>query len=111
MRARATMPTNGRSAPGADQSWAAAARPRKGLAVVTCMDARIDLRELGIETGDAHVLRNAGGIVTDDTIRSLMLSQRLLGTTEIMLIHHTGCGLHNLDEVGFKARVGAETGA
>ena len=81
------------------------------LAIVTCMDARIDpVQIFGLERGDAHVLRNAGGVVTDDVIRSLMLSQRFLGTTEVMLIHHTRCGVHNLSEEQVKAEIEAETG-
>jgi carbonic anhydrase len=69
-------------------------RPARQLAIVTCMDARVNLwRSLGLADGDAHVLRNAGGIVTDDVIRSLALSQRAMGTREVMLIHHTDCGL------------------
>jgi carbonic anhydrase len=73
-------------------------RPAKELAIVTCMDARVNLwRSLGLADGDAHVLRNAGGIVTDDVIRSLSLSQRMMGTREVMLIHHTNCGLEFLD--------------
>src|SRR5437763_16236989 len=69
-------------------------RPAKQLAIVTCMDARVNLwRSLGLADGDAHVLRNAGGIVTDDVVRSLSLSQRTMGTREVMLIHHTNCGL------------------
>ena len=68
--------------------------PRLNLAVVACMDARIDVHGLlGIAEGDAHVIRNAGGVITDDAIRSLTISQRLLGTTSIMLIHHTDCGM------------------
>ena len=68
--------------------------PAKGVAVVACMDARLDVHGmLGLELGDAHVIRNAGGVITDDEIRSLLISQRLLGTTEIILIHHTGCGM------------------
>ena len=67
--------------------------PSKHVAVVACMDARLDVyRALGINEGEAHVIRNAGGVVTDDEIRSLTISQRLLGTTEIILIHHTDCG-------------------
>lgn len=68
--------------------------PAKGVAVVACMDARLDVHGmLGLGLGDAHVIRNAGGVITDDEIRSLVISQRLLGTTEILLIHHTGCGM------------------
>ena len=69
-------------------------RPARRLAIVTCMDARVNLwRSLGLADGDAHVLRNAGGIVTDDVVRSLVLSQSAMGTREVMLIHHTNCGL------------------
>jgi carbonic anhydrase len=75
------------------------ARPARKLAVVTCMDARIDpARLLGLEPGDAHVLRNAGGAVTADVRRSLVISQRLLGTQDILVIRHTGCGMLGLDE-------------
>jgi len=85
--------------------------PRLRLALVLCMDAALDpLALLGLEPGDAHVLRNAGGVVTDDTIRSLAISQRLAGTEEIMLIHHTGCELETLDEEGFRDELRRETG-
>lgn len=68
--------------------------PAKGVAVVACMDARLDVHKiLALEEGDAHVIRNAGGAVTDDAIRSLMISQQLLGTKEVILIHHTDCGM------------------
>src|SRR5437762_9519867 len=73
--------------------------PAKRLAVVACMDARIDVHKvLGLQEGDAHVIRNAGGAVTDDAIRSLAISQRLLGTKEIVLIHHTDCGMLRSEE-------------
>ena len=73
--------------------------PAKHLAVVACMDARLDVHAiLGLEPGDAHVIRNAGGVVTDDTIRSLTISQRALKTRSVLLIHHTGCGLQTLTE-------------
>ena len=86
--------------------------PRRKLVVLTCMDVRLDIHWiLGIEPGDAHVLRNAGGVVTDDVIRSLLVSQRLLGTREIVLIHHTTCGLLGLDDAEFVAAVEADTGA
>jgi len=79
------------------------ARPSRGLAVVTCMDCRLDpLGALGLEIGEAHVLRNAGGVVTDDVIRSLAISQRRLGTREVVLIHHTECGMEKLDEGEFR---------
>ncbi len=72
----------------------ASARPRRGIAVLTCMDARIDpLAVLGLELGDAHVIRNAGGLVTDDAIRSLSASQKLLGTSEIVVLMHEDCGM------------------
>jgi carbonic anhydrase len=85
--------------------------PAKGVAVVACMDARlIPTRVLGLEEGDAHVIRNAGGVVTDDEIRSLAISQRLLGTTEIILIHHTDCGMLTFTDDEFKRSVQDDTG-
>src|SRR5688572_1768781 len=85
--------------------------PAKGVAVVACMDARlIPTRVLGLEEGDAHVIRNAGGVVTDDEIRSLAISQRLLGTTEIILIHHTDCGMLTFTDDEFKRAIQDETG-
>jgi carbonic anhydrase len=85
--------------------------PAKKVAVVACMDARIIVsRILGLEEGDAHVIRNAGGVVTDDTIRSLAISQRLLGTDEIVLIHHTGCGMLSFTDDDFKAQIEQDTG-
>ncbi len=85
--------------------------PSRRLAVVTCMDARLDLfAMLGIERGEAHIIRNAGGIVTDDVIRSLSISQRLLDTREVMLILHTGCGLMGLSDEEFAAQLEAEAG-
>ncbi len=87
------------------------ARPSRGVAVVACMDSRLEVSALlGLAIGEAHVLRNAGGVVTDDMIRSLAISQRLLGTTEIILIHHTGCGLLNVTDDSFKASISDETG-
>ena len=87
------------------------ARPVTGVAVVCCMDARIDVFALlGLGQGDAHVIRNAGGIVTDDVIRSLLISQRMLGTTAIMLIHHTECGMLSFTDDSLKAQIEAETG-
>jgi carbonic anhydrase len=78
--------------------------PARKVAVVTCMDARIDpARILGLKEGDAHVVRNAGGVVTDDMIRSLAISQHLLGTEEVLVIMHTGCGIHGLDNDAFHA--------
>ncbi len=85
--------------------------PARKVAVLACMDARLDPAHiLGLARGDAHVLRNAGGVVTEDTIRSLLLSQRLLATEEIMLLHHTDCGLAGLDEDELATAVEAETG-
>ena len=87
------------------------AAPARRLAVVACMDARLDVpRILGLRAGEAHVIRNAGGVVTDDVIRSLCLSQRLLDTREVVLVHHTGCGLQLLDEHQFLSELEAETG-
>jgi carbonic anhydrase len=85
--------------------------PAKAVAIVTCMDSRIDtFRIFGLQSGEAHVLRNAGGLATDDMLRSLVLSQRLLRTREILLMHHTGCGLHRADEAALRATLRAETG-
>ncbi|HUP31834.1 MAG TPA: carbonic anhydrase [Gaiellaceae bacterium] len=86
-------------------------RPARALAVVTCMDSRLNVfAALGLRDGDAHVLRNAGGVITDDAIRSLAISQRLLGTREIMLIHHTDCGMQKLTDDGFRAELQESTG-
>jgi carbonic anhydrase len=85
--------------------------PAKQVAVVACMDARLNVHGLlGLREGDAHVIRNAGGAVTDDAIRSLMISQRLLGTREIILIHHTDCGMLTFADDEVKAAVEADTG-
>src|SRR5215210_5353484 len=85
--------------------------PAKQLAVVACMDARLDVHGLlGLELGDAHVIRNAGGVVTEDEIRSLAISQRLLGTEEIILIHHTDCGMLTFTDDDFKRSIQDETG-
>jgi carbonic anhydrase len=85
--------------------------PAVGTAVIACMDARLHpYAILGLSEGDAHVIRNAGGVVTDDVIRSLAISQRLLGTTEIMLIHHTGCGMLTFRDDEVKAQIEADTG-
>jgi carbonic anhydrase len=85
--------------------------PGKKTAVVACMDARLDpARALGLEEGDAHVIRNAGGVVTDDAIRSLAISQRLLGTEEIILIHHTDCGMLTFSDDDFKRQIQDDTG-
>ena len=85
--------------------------PAKQIAVVACMDARMETGVLlGLLEGDAHVIRNAGGVVTDDVIRSLTISQRLLGTREIMLIHHTDCGMLTFADDGLKQQIQDETG-
>ncbi|HEY7628021.1 MAG TPA: carbonic anhydrase [Ilumatobacteraceae bacterium] len=88
-----------------------ALRPRRQLAIVACMDSRMDIFQmLGLAHGDAHIIRNAGGVVTDDVIRSLVLSQRLLGTREILLLHHTDCGLQKVTGDSLKDELEAETG-
>jgi carbonic anhydrase len=85
--------------------------PAKHVAVVACMDARLDVyRILGLNEGEAHVIRNAGGVVTDDEIRSLAISQRLLGTQEIILIHHTDCGMLTFTDDDFKKSIQDDTG-
>ena len=85
--------------------------PRRHLAIVTCMDSRLDVfAALGLGDGEAHVLRNAGGVITDDVIRSLAISQRLLGTREVMLIHHSDCGMQKISDDGFRAELQEETG-
>jgi len=86
--------------------------PSKNVAVIACMDARLDVYGLlGLKDGEAHVIRNAGGVVTADEIRSLAISQRLLGTREVILIHHTDCGMLTFTDDGFKAEIRADTGA
>ncbi|HTV73111.1 MAG TPA: carbonic anhydrase [Candidatus Acidoferrales bacterium] len=85
--------------------------PEKHIAVVTCMDSRIDVfRILGLNSGEAHIIRNAGGIVTDDVLRSLVLSQRFLQTREVLLVHHTDCGLQRFSEDEFRERITREVG-
>jgi carbonic anhydrase len=85
--------------------------PAKGVAVVACMDARLHVsKALGLAEGDAHIIRNAGGVVTDDEIRSLAISQRLLGTREIILIHHTDCGMLTFKDDDFRRQIEEETG-
>lgn len=87
------------------------AQPGQHVAIVACMDARLSIFPmLGLAGGEAHVIRNAGGAVTDDVVRSLAISQRLLGTREIMLIHHTDCGMQKTTEDTFKSAVEADTG-
>ena len=85
--------------------------PARKLAIIACMDARVSpYALLGLKEGDAHVIRNAGGVVTDDEIRSLAISQRLLGTEEVMLIHHTDCGMLTFNDDDFKRQVEEDTG-
>jgi carbonic anhydrase len=86
-------------------------RPRRRLAIVTCMDSRLDVcAALGLHHGEAHILRNAGGVITDDVIRSLAVSQRRLGTREVMLVHHTDCGMQSLTDDGFRAELQEASG-
>jgi carbonic anhydrase len=86
-------------------------KPKLRLTVITCMDSRLDLfGALGLEIGDAHLIRNAGGIPTDDVLRSLALSQRALGTREVVIIHHTQCGMDGFDDAAFRAELEQETG-
>jgi carbonic anhydrase len=85
--------------------------PSRRLAIVTCMDSRLDVfAALGLKDGEAHVLRNAGGVIADDVIRSLAVSQRRLGTREVMLIHHTDCGMQKLTDDGFRSELMEATG-
>jgi len=86
-------------------------RPSLQLAIVTCMDSRLNVfSALGLKDGQAHIIRNAGGVITDDAIRSLAISQRRLGTREVMLIHHTRCGMQTITDDGFRAELQAATG-
>ena len=85
--------------------------PSKGVAVVACMDARLNVYGmLGLQEGDAHVIRNAGGVITDDEVRSLAISQRMLGTREIILIHHTDCGMLTFSDEELKAQIQDDVG-
>jgi carbonic anhydrase len=85
--------------------------PAKKVAVIACMDARLDVHDiLGLEIGEAHIIRNAGGVVTDDAIRSLAISQRLLGTEEIVLLHHTECGMLSFTDDQFREQIQQDTG-
>lgn len=86
-------------------------RPSRHLAIVACMDSRLDIfAALGLQEGEAHILRNAGGVVTDDVVRSLAISQRRMDTTEVMLIHHTDCGMAKITDDGFRAELHRTTG-
>ena len=101
---------NERFAEAFDRS-ALTAAPLTGLAILTCMDARIDVEDaLGLRVGDAHIIRNAGGLASEDAIRSLVVSQQLLGTREIIVIAHTRCGLHDADEDALRRRIEDSTG-
>jgi carbonic anhydrase len=85
--------------------------PAKKVAVLACMDARLDpAKALGLQEGDAHVIRNAGGVASEDAVRSLVISQRLLGTEEIILVHHTDCGMETFSDDGVKEQILADTG-
>jgi carbonic anhydrase len=85
--------------------------PAKKVAVLACMDARLDpAKALGLQEGDAHVIRNAGGVATEDALRSLVISQRLLGTEEIILVHHTDCGMETFSDDAVKEQIRADTG-
>jgi carbonic anhydrase len=85
--------------------------PKLRLTVIACMDSRLDLfGALGLDIGDAHLIRNAGGLVTDDVLRSLAVSQRKLGTASVLLLHHTNCGMEGLDDAAFRAELARETG-
>src|SRR5882724_3036430 len=85
-------------------------RPERKLAILTCMDTRLSIRTLGLKTGDAHIIRNAGGIVTEDSLRSLIVSHHLLGTAEFMVINHTDCGLMQTTEQDLRTRIQNRTG-
>ncbi len=85
-------------------------RPARKLAVLTCMDTRLSIKTLGLKTGDAHIIRNAGGVVTEDSLRSLVISHHLLGTEEIMVINHTDCGLMQASEQDLRTRIQNRTG-
>jgi carbonic anhydrase len=101
---------NVRYTEGFDRS-ALTAAPLSGLAILACMDARLDVEEaLGLRTGDAHIIRNAGGLATEDAIRSIIISQHVLGTNEILVIGHTLCGLLGADEVALRDRLERQTG-
>jgi carbonic anhydrase len=88
-----------------------AAPPGRRLAVIACMDARLTVEDvLGLRTGDAHIIRNAGGLATDDAIRSLVISQHLLGTEEVIVVEHTGCGMLTFEDEAVRQQIAAETG-
>jgi carbonic anhydrase len=103
------MQANGRYA--AAYVGPAGKRPARALCVIACMDTRLELLPaLGLATGEAHVLRNGGGLITEDVLRSLAISQRHLGTTAVLVVHHTDCGMLGFDDAAFRAELAAETG-
>ena len=86
-------------------------QPKLRMAIIECMDSRIDtFTALGLQIGDAHIIRNGGGLITDDVLRSLAISQRALGTREVVILHHTDCGMHDFDDTAFRAELAAESG-
>jgi carbonic anhydrase len=86
-------------------------QPKLRLTIIECMDSRIDtFSALGLQIGDAHIIRNGGGLITDDVLRSLAISQRALGTQSVMIMHHTDCGMHGFDDTAFRAELAAESG-
>ena len=86
-------------------------QPKLQLTVIECMDSRLDtFAALGLQIGDAHIIRNGGGLITDDVLRSLAISQRALGTRAVMIMHHTDCGMHGFDDTAFRAELAAESG-
>jgi carbonic anhydrase len=86
-------------------------QPKLRLTIIECMDSRIDtFAALGLQIGDAHIIRNGGGLITDDVLRSLAISQRALGTQSVMIMHHTDCGMHGFDDTAFRAELAAESG-
>ena len=86
-------------------------QPKLRMTIIECMDSRIDtFAALGLQIGDAHIIRNGGGLITDDVLRSLAISQRALGTQAVMIMHHTDCGMHGFDDTTFRAELAAESG-
>jgi carbonic anhydrase len=86
-------------------------QPKLRLAIIECMDSRLDtFAALGLQIGDAHIIRNGGGLITDDVLRSLAISQRALGTQAVMIMHHTDCGMHDFDDTAFRAQLTEESG-
>ena len=86
-------------------------QPKLRLTIIECMDSRIDtFAALGLQIGDAHIIRNGGGLITEDVLRSLAISQRALGTQSVMIMHHTDCGMHGFDDTAFRAELAVESG-